>query len=161
RQRYICKDDLSRLISGRMHPTEMEMSELYQLGRRLTELGYEGMGGGQLEISPSEFLVLRDLYVNGESSISQTVKRTGLAQSRVSTSVANQRELGWVETGPDSHDGRKTLARVTKQMRIEGDRRRSQSATAALDKVLADAKPSERAQLAKSLQRLHELLVEP
>jgi DNA-binding MarR family transcriptional regulator len=144
-----------------MHQIEMEMSELYQLGRRLTELAFQGMGGGQLEISPSEFLVLRDLYVNGESSISQTVERTGLAQSRVSTSVANLRELGWVETGPDPDDGRKTLARVTKKMRLEGERRRGQPATAALDKVLADAKPSERAQLAKSLERLHELLVEP
>src|SRR5215469_9722109 len=145
----------------RVRPKEMEMSDLYQLGRRLTELAYEGMGAGELEISPSEFLVLRDLYMNGESSISETVERTGLAQSRVSTSVANLRERGWVETGPDPDDGRKTLARVTKQVKLEGDRRRGQSASGALDRVLADAKPSERAQLAKALERLHELLVDP
>jgi DNA-binding MarR family transcriptional regulator len=144
-----------------MHPKEMEMSDLYQLGRRLTELAYEGMGAGELEISPSEFLVLRDLYMNGESSISETVDRTGLAQSRVSTSVANLRQRGWVETGSHPADGRKTLARVTEQVRLEGDRRRGQSASRALDHVLADAKPSERVQLAKALERLHQLLVEP
>jgi DNA-binding MarR family transcriptional regulator len=144
-----------------MHPKEMEMSDLYQLGRRLTELAYEGMGAGQLEISSSEFLVLRDLYMNGESSIGETVERTGLAQSRVSTSVQNLRERGWVETGPDPADKRKTLARVTKQVKLEGDRRRGQSAAGTLDLVLADARPSERAQLAKALQRLHQLLVEP
>ena len=144
-----------------MQPEGMEMSELYQLGRRLTELAYEGMGAGELEISPSEFLVLRDLYMNGESSIGETVDRTGLSQSRVSTSVQNLRERGWVETGPDPEDGRKTLARVTKQVKLEGDRRRGQSASGALDRVLADARPSERGQLARALERLHELLVEP
>jgi MarR family 2-MHQ and catechol resistance regulon transcriptional repressor len=145
----------------KVQPKEMEMSELYQLGRRLTELAYEGMGAGELEISPSEFLVLRDLYMNGESSIRETVERTGLAQSRVSTSVANLRQRGWVETGADPDDGRKTLARVTKQVKLEGDRRRGQSAAGALDRVLANAKPSERNQLASALERLHELLVEP
>lgn len=144
-----------------MHPKEMEMSDLYQLGRRLTELAYEGMGAGELEISAGEFLVLRDLYMNGESSISETVERTGLAQSRVSTSVANLRGRGWIETGAHPEDGRKTLARVTKQVKLEGDRRRGQSATGALDLVLADARPSEKAQLTKALERLHELLVEP
>ena len=144
-----------------MRSKEMEMSDLYQLGRRLTELAYEGMGAGELEISPSEFLVLRDLYMNGESSIGETVDRTGLAQSRVSTSVANLRQRGWVETGADPDDGRKTLARVTKQVKLEGDRRRGQSAAGALDRVLANAKPSERNQLASALERLHELLVEP
>jgi MarR family 2-MHQ and catechol resistance regulon transcriptional repressor len=144
-----------------MHPKEMEMSDLYQLGRRLTELAYEGMGAGGLEISPSEFLVLRDLYMNGESSIGETVERTGLAQSRVSTSVANLRERGWIETGAHPQDGRKTLVRVTKQVKLEGNRRRGQSASGALDRVLADAKPAERAQLAKALERLHQLLVEP
>lgn len=137
------------------------MSDLYQLGRRLTELAYEGMGAADLEISPSEFLVLRDLYMNGESSISETVERTGLAQSRVSNSVANLRERGWVVTDTDPKDRRKTLARVAKQVRLEGERRRGKSAAAALDRLLAGAKPSERAQLAKALDRLHQLLVEP
>jgi MarR family 2-MHQ and catechol resistance regulon transcriptional repressor len=144
-----------------MHPKEMEMSDLYQLGRRITELAYEGMGAGELDISPSEFLVLRDLYVNGDSSISDTVTRTGLAQSRVSTSVANLRERGWIETRRDPDDGRKTIARVTGQVRLEGERRRGRSADDALDRLLAGAKPSERAQLARALERLHQLLVGP
>jgi DNA-binding MarR family transcriptional regulator len=140
---------------------DMDMSDLYQLGRRLTELAYEGMGAGQLDISASEFLVLRDLYMNGESSIGEMVERTGLAQSRVSTSVANLRRRGWVETGPDRDDGRKTIARVTSDVRLEGDRRRGVSAEGALERVLADANPSERAQLARALERLHQLLVVP
>jgi MarR family 2-MHQ and catechol resistance regulon transcriptional repressor len=137
----------------------MEMSDLYQLGRRLTELAYQGMGGSELDLTPSEFLVLRDLFMNGQSSISDTVARTGLAQSKVSTSVAKFRDRGWVTTGPDPQDGRKTLAAVTEAVKLEGDRRRARSARDALDLVLAGAEPGERPQLAGALERLHQLLV--
>jgi MarR family 2-MHQ and catechol resistance regulon transcriptional repressor len=137
----------------------MEMSELYQLGRRLSDLAYQGMGGSELHLTPSEFLVLRDLFMNGESSISDTVARTGLAQSKVSTSVAKFRDRGWVTTRPDPLDGRKTLAAVTAAVKLEGDRRRARSARDALDLVLAGAEPGERPQLAGALERLHQLLV--
>jgi DNA-binding MarR family transcriptional regulator len=137
----------------------MEMSDLYQLGRRLTDLAYRGMGGSELDLTPSEFLVLRDLFMNGESSISDTVARTGLAQSKVSTSVAKLRDRDWVHTSPDPRDGRKTLAQVTDTVKRQGDRRRAQSAQDALDLVLAGADPDERRQLAAALERLHELLV--
>lgn len=56
---------------------------------------------------------------NGQSSISDTVTRTGLAQSKVSTSVAKLRDRGWVQTSPDSQDGRKTLAEVTKSVQLD------------------------------------------
>ena len=135
------------------------MTNLYQLGRRLTDLAYQGMGGSELDLTPSEFLVLRDLFMNGRSSISDTVGRTGLAQSKVSTSVAKLRDRGWVDTGPDPQDGRKTLAAVTDAVKLEGDRRRARTAQDALDLVLAEAEPAERQQLATALERLHELLV--
>ena len=135
------------------------MSDLYQLGRRLTELAYQGMGGSELDLTPSEFLVLRDLFMNGRSSISDTVTRTGLAQSKVSTSVAKLRDRDWVQTSPDPRDGRKTLAEVTKAVKLEGDRRRARSAQDALGLVLAGAEPDERRQLAAALERLHQLLV--
>jgi DNA-binding MarR family transcriptional regulator len=117
------------------------------------------MGGSELDLTPSEFLVLRDLFMNGRSSISDTVSRTGLAQSKVSTSVAKLRDRGWVTTGPDPYDGRKTLAAVTEDVKLRGDRRRARSATDALDLALAEADPAERRQLAAALERLHQLLV--
>ena len=135
------------------------MSDLYQLGRRLTELAYQGMGGSEFDLTPSELLVLRDLFMNGQSSISDTVNRTGLAQSKVSTSVAKFRDRGWVMTRPDPNDGRKTLAVVTKQIKLQGDQRHARNATDALSLVLADADPTERQELASALDRLHQLLV--
>jgi MarR family 2-MHQ and catechol resistance regulon transcriptional repressor len=137
----------------------VELSDLYQLGRRLTELAYQGMGGSELDLTPSEFLVLRDLFMNGKSSITDTVNRTGVAQSKVSTSVAKFRDRGWVTTTPDPNDGRKTLATVTDEIKLQGDRRRARSATDALNLVLAAADPDERDELAAALERLHQLLV--
>jgi DNA-binding MarR family transcriptional regulator len=139
---------------------EMQTSELYQLGRRLTEIALREMGADELGLTPSEFLVLQDLFMNGQSSISDTVHRTGLAQSRVSTSVAGFVERGWVTTAPDPSDGRKTLAQVTDAVRKRGNRRRARGA----DDALATALPGtvtarERATLLRALTRLHQLLV--
>ena len=136
------------------------MSQLYQLGRRLSEIALREMGADELGLTPSEFLVLQDLFMNGQSSISDTVHRTGLAQSRVSTSVARFVERGWVTTAPDPNDGRKTLAQVTDAVRKRGNRRRARGA----DDALAAALPStvtarERAALIGAVNRLHQLLV--
>ena len=137
------------------------MSDLYRLGRRLSELAYQGMGADRLELTPGEFLVLRDLFVFGESSIGDAVARTGLAQSRVSTAVGVLRGRGWVTTRADPADGRKTLATVTDTVRAEGEGSRAGSADPVLALVLAGAEPDERDQLAGALARLHELLVAP
>src|SRR5215469_7719635 len=134
------------------------MSDLYQLGRRLTDIANQGMGAPELDISPSEFMVLRDLVMNGRSSITDTVGRTGLAQSRVSTSVKTLAERGWVITLSDPTDGRRTLAEVTPEVAAEALRRRGRDATDALDIVLADCPPTERDQLARALRKLHQLL---
>ena len=136
------------------------MSQLYQLGRRLSEMALREMGADELGLTPSEFLVLQDLFMNGQSSISETVHRTGLAQSRVSTSVARFVERGWVTTAPDPDDGRKTLAQVTDAVRRQGNRRRARVAGDALATALPRTVTSrERASLLRALNRLHELLV--
>lgn len=135
------------------------MSDLYQLGRRLTEIGFLGMGGHEIDISPSEFLVLRDLFLNGKSSISETVARTGLAQSRVSTCAQTLRERSLVTTSSDPEDGRRTLVEVTDVVRDEGRRRRERSAVDALGAALAETDADEQALLVAALERLYRLLV--
>jgi DNA-binding MarR family transcriptional regulator len=137
----------------------MEMSELYALGRRLIQIGYEGMGAAELGLSTSEFLVFRDLFMNGRSANSETMARTGLAQSRVSTCVQELVKRGWVHTMADPNDGRRTLAEVTPEVYEEGMKRRARRAEDALTSVLKDAAPEERAELAHALERLHALLV--
>lgn len=71
------------------------MSDLYQLGlgSRLAELAYEGMGGSELDLTPSEFLVLSDLFMNGQSSITTRSTAPGWPRA-MSTSVAKFRGRG-------------------------------------------------------------------
>ena len=73
--------------------------------------------------------------------------------------AAELRRPGLGEDQPDPRDGRKTLAEVTKSVKLEGDRRRGRSTQDALGLMLAGAEPNERRQLAAALERLHELLV--
>ncbi|MFJ8311657.1 MULTISPECIES: MarR family winged helix-turn-helix transcriptional regulator [unclassified Streptomyces] len=137
----------------------MEMSDLYQLGRRLAEIALEDMGADELGLAPGEFLVLQDLFLNGRSPIKDIAQRTGLAQSRVSTSVRSFTERGWATTSADPGDGRKTLVDLTEDVRAAGTKRRASRADKTLTAALAGAGEDERATLTAALTRLHQLLV--
>jgi MarR family 2-MHQ and catechol resistance regulon transcriptional repressor len=142
-----------------MYLREMEMSDLYRLGRCLAEIALTDMGAGELDLTPGEFLVLQDLFLNGRSAIGDIAARTGLAQSRVSTSVRSFIERGWGITSADPADGRKTLADLTDQVRAAGARRREARAEGRLATALAAVDPAERDALIASLDRLYQLLV--
>ncbi|GHJ23068.1 MarR family winged helix-turn-helix transcriptional regulator [Streptomyces albus] len=137
----------------------MEMSDLYQLGRRLAEIALDGMGADAPDLAPGEFLVLQDLFLNGRSSVGDIAKRTGLAQSRVSTSVRSLVGRNWVITAADPADKRKTLVDVTEPIRAAGQQRRAGRADKTLTDALTEADDSERAALITALERLHQLLV--
>ncbi|GLV73209.1 MarR family winged helix-turn-helix transcriptional regulator [Streptomyces hygroscopicus] len=138
---------------------EMEMSELYQLGRRLAEIALEGMGAHELNIAPGEFLVLQDLFLHPRSAVGDIAKRTGLAQSRVSTSVRSLAGRNWVTTAADPADGRKTLVDLTEAIRTASEQRRAAHADNALTNALAEVDDKERDTLLSALARLHQLLV--
>lgn len=135
------------------------MSDLYQLGRRLAEIALEDMGADAPDIAPGEFLVLQDLFLNGRSAVGDVAKRTGLAQSRVSTSVRALADRSWVATAADPADRRKTLVDLTEAIRNASEQRRAGRADEALTNALAGADDKERATLIAALGRLHQLLV--
>ena len=68
--------------------------------------------------------------------------------SRCTTSLYHLSHSTAVAKCRDPTDGRKTLAEVTKAVKLQGDRRRARNATGALDLALADADPAERQRLA-------------
>jgi MarR family 2-MHQ and catechol resistance regulon transcriptional repressor len=139
----------------------MEMTDLYQLGRRLAEIALADMGADELGLAPGEFLVLQDLFLNGRSAIGDIAKRTGLAQSRVSTGVRAFIDRGWAATTADPADGRKTLVELTDEVRRKGQARRAGRADHSLATALAaaGADTAEAAELSASLERLHQLLL--
>jgi DNA-binding MarR family transcriptional regulator len=138
----------------------MQTHQLYQLGRALIDAAQRAQGATETGMSPSEFLVLRDLFINGPSSVTEIVARTDLAQSRVSICIQHHVKRGWVATGADTADGRKTIAQVTDRVRTEGMRRRNLNAQEALAPLLAGASRKERANIIAALERLYELGVD-
>ncbi|MGF1425636.1 MarR family winged helix-turn-helix transcriptional regulator [Kitasatospora sp. LaBMicrA B282] len=139
----------------------MEMSDLYQLGRRLAEIALTDMGADELDLAPGEFLVLQDLTLNGRSSVTDITKRTGLAQSRVSTGVRALTARGWTHTAADPDDGRRTLVDLTPEVRTAATQRRAARADDSLRTTLAQAGAGEQEipALLTGLARLHALLV--
>lgn len=137
------------------------MSDLYQLGRRLAELALTDMGADELGLSTGEFLVLQDLFLNGRSAVGEIAKRTGLAQSRVSTGVRGFIERGWALSESDPADGRKTLVDLTPEIRTAGQTRRAARADRTLTKALTEAGVDEQEvdALTAALARLHHVLV--
>ena len=118
------------------------------------------MGATELGLPAGEFLVLQDLFLNGQSPINAITTRTGLAQSRVSTAVRTLSERGWTTTSPDPADGRKTLVDLTEATRTAGTERRRSAAQTSLTNALAGAADDhERDQLITALARLHQLLL--
>lgn len=131
--------------------------ELYQVGRTLIDASRRAQDADQRGTSLSESLVLGDLQTHGQSSISEIVARTGIAQSRVSVCIQSLVRRGWVLTTPDPADGRKTLARVRDRARKEGKKRRATDANDALAPLLTRCSPKERKAITRSLDRLYAL----
>jgi DNA-binding MarR family transcriptional regulator len=81
--------------------------------RPTTAPGAEPADAPFMPTGPS--LVLRDVFANPGSSITDITTRTGLPQSYVSESVARLRGQRILQTSADPADGRRTLVRVSDQ----------------------------------------------
>jgi Winged helix DNA-binding domain len=93
---------MTRLLSS----AGMDGGELHRLGRRLIELSSQVTGEpGDLRLTPGELAVLEDVIRHPSSSISETSKRTGFAQSHVSVSVSRLKARGLAATETDPADG--------------------------------------------------------
>ena len=91
----------------------MKALDLYLLGRRLTKLGEQAMGGHEARRAPTGLrLIVIDVSEHPDSSIGEIAGRTGLPQSHVSQSVTRLRARGALETTSDPRDGRRTLVRL-------------------------------------------------
>jgi DNA-binding MarR family transcriptional regulator len=124
--------------------SDVDALDLIMLGRQLTKIGEDVMRGSTAQTAKTQSakaqsaktrpatppraepadaplmptgpsLVLRDVFANPGSSITDITTRTGLPQSYVSESVARLRGQGIVVTSADPADGRRTLVRVSDQ----------------------------------------------
>jgi DNA-binding MarR family transcriptional regulator len=104
---------------------------LFLLGRKLMKIAEGALPGGKTAASGR--LVFVDVAYHPNSSITEITERTGFPQSLVSTAVARLREMGFVESGPDPLDRRRTLVRTTPALKAVQGRLGSVS----IDDILA------------------------
>jgi len=83
---------------------------LFLLGRKLMQIAEQALPEGP---ATSVRLIFADVAYHPDSSITEITERTGFPQSLVSTAVAKLREAGFLESGPDPLDRRRTLVRTT------------------------------------------------
>jgi DNA-binding transcriptional ArsR family regulator len=131
----------------------MEALDLILLGRQLMKIGEQAMRGSQTEALPTgQSLVLRDVFANPGSSITQIAARTDLPQSYVSESVGRLRERGMLVTAVDPGDGRRTLVRLSDVHPRDVARKGAASVDGALALALGD--PDAVSVLARFAERL-------
>jgi DNA-binding MarR family transcriptional regulator len=83
---------------------------LFLLGRKLMQIAEGALPKGP---ATSVRLVFADVAYHPNSSITEITERTGFPQSLVSAAVAKLRAAGFLESGPDPLDRRRTLVRTT------------------------------------------------
>ena len=86
--------------------TYMDFSDLHYLSRFLRDLTIQsGMKIGK-QIAPTERMILNDIIHHKGTTVRDIVKRTGVAQSRVSTIVREMQLHDAIIITPNPHDKR-------------------------------------------------------
>ncbi|MCX4096741.1 MarR family winged helix-turn-helix transcriptional regulator [Nocardia sp. alder85J] len=104
----------------------MDAQRLHRLGKRLIELSRQHvkLDADERAIGAStEGLLLEDVLLHPDSTISNIVERTGFSQGHVSARVARLADQGLLSTLPDAADRRRTLVRATPTLQRAIDRR--------------------------------------
>lgn len=93
---------------------EVNAAGLFLLSRKLMQIAEAALP--QQKGATSMRLILLDIVYHPDSSITEITTRTGFPQSLVSMTVAKLRDIGVLETSPDSADRRRTLVRPTPRL---------------------------------------------
>lgn len=140
-----------------MYTPEMYFSDLFILGRALSDLAFRATGAAGQGLSASEFAVLQDVFDHEPTPITAIAARTSVAQSRVSTAVQHLAQRGYVVTRPEPSDRRKTIVEVTERVRVEGARVRQIDISQALSPLFDGCDEDEREWAMSALERLTRL----
>lgn len=106
-------------------------------------------------MSPGFLAIVEDLADHRDSSIGEIARRTGLAQSLVSNTVAMLYERGVVAVSRDVRDRRRSVVNITPEAkRSLIDPRGKRPVQPALRKVLADHSESQLRRIERLLEEL-------
>jgi DNA-binding MarR family transcriptional regulator len=123
------------------------------------KLGEEAMPrAGFVRLPSSVQTILIDISEHPDSSISQVVARTGFPQSLVSEAVARLRDRGALITAVDPTDRRRTLVRMSADIRTRMRRAPADSVEPVIAAALGIDDPEELARVISTLQALADRL---
>lgn len=118
----------------------MDASQLHRLAQALRQLAVSTTNDDSDAPSGAELLVGTDLFTHSPTTVSEVTRRTGVAQSQVSTIVREMREQSILMTTPDPHDRRRTLLSLEPDAaRTYGSQRGSRSLRPAVTGYLENA----------------------
>lgn len=96
----------------------MDAGRLHRLSRTLREIATAATAeAGDDRVSAGDLAIIEDLARHDGTTVGEVARRTGLAQSLVSTTVAGLREGGVVTSEPDPGDRRRTLITIEGSVR--------------------------------------------
>lgn len=98
----------------------MNAGELHRLARALREIATAATADpGEARVSAGHLAIAEDVAHHEETSVGEIARRTGLAQSLVSKTVAQMRDVGVFVTRQDPDDGRRVLIGIHPQTRAD------------------------------------------
>ncbi len=96
----------------------MNAGDLHRLARVLRDVALASTSRpGEAVVPASLVAVIEDVVDHPDSSVGEIARRTGLAQSMVSTTVVRLRDSHVLRTTTDVHDRRRTLVSLTPSIR--------------------------------------------
>lgn len=105
----------------------MNTSALYSLVRVLHDIAARsGLDKGERGVTPAQLLIIEAISRNPGSTVQDTVKHTGLAQSYVSTIVAKFKNADVFITEDDQQDGRKSRISINPKMQNDTFKKRGE-----------------------------------
>ena len=120
----------------------MDAARLQRLARVLREIAARAAAeSGDDRLGPGALAVVEDLARHEATTVGEIARRTGLAQSMVSTTVAGLRESGVVTSEPDPRDRRRVLVTLSAATRSQILARAARPTTGALRQALRAASP--------------------
>jgi len=137
----------------------MNLAQLHYIGKMIMESAIEGMSMvGSTGFSATELIVIESLIALGAASIGEISRRTGFAQSRISTVVADLHHRGVVEVETDARDRRRTIVDVSDAALAKVERASTADAEPALASRFPELPPDQLHQLVDALREAVEKL---
>lgn len=121
----------------------MDAARLHRLARVLVDVaGSAAAEAGDDRLTRGQLAVVEDLARHEATTVGEVARRTGLAQSLVSTTVAGLREAGVVTAQADPADGRRVLVTLSGATRSQILTRAARPVGGALRAVVRAASPA-------------------